>query len=380
MSRPRRYYSSDILCARGAVFTLAIMLASTLATGPGHGPGSVQPSVPADEHTHLCSYDHWEQTASPQSWYIIGNEDAGGHAVNMAGRNISTTPEALWRWMPVPTCVGFELAGPSSVCDAMIVLGLKRIVFVGDSLSYMQAQSLLFLLEPGRTKSPQENNWKPVDIICSGGGKLKLEYVRNDHLTSNPRGKYCSGWAPDFLSKTKPPSLYIFNTGAHEYRVNGTETANNPGGIKEFAKDFGEFAAVLEKHARQRDGDVVFWRPTPEGHANCTRFERPLERPPPVLPDAFGWNLFEDFNALARRALAAANLTRHAHVLDVVPMTRLRPDGHRGGFRREKFLNPALPDDCLHYFLPGPPDAWNHLLATHLSALARARRAPHGLL
>ena len=55
-------------------------------------------------------------------------------------------------------------------------------------------------------------------------------------------------------------------------------------------------------------------------------------------------------------------------MLDVAPMTRLRPDAH---------LRPKT--DCLHFALPGVPDWWNHLLATVLQEAAeRGQRERHG--
>lgn len=51
------------------------------------------------------------------------------------------------------------------------------------------------------------------------------------------------------------------------------------------------------------------------------------------------------------------------HVLDVVPMTILRPDGHVSGPER---CDDCPDNDCLHYILPGPTDYWNHLLFSNL--------------
>lgn len=38
-----------------------------------------------------------------------------------------------------------------------------------------------------------------------------------------------------------------------------------------------------------------------------------------------------------------------------------------------KILLSATQNDCLHYYLPGPPDWWNHLLVTWLADAAAAR-------
>jgi len=50
-------------------------------------------------------------------------------------------------------------------------------------------------------------------------------------------------------------------------------------------------------------------------------------------------------------------------VLDIMPMTILRRDGHIS----DEFRPATVPDgDCLHYALPGPIDWWNHLLFSNL--------------
>ena len=41
----------------------------------------------------------------------------------------------------------------------------------------------------------------------------------------------------------------------------------------------------------------------------------------------------------------------NAKILDVVGLTRLRPDGHRADYQ-----------DCLHYYLPSVVDVWVQLM------------------
>ncbi|XP_011101018.1 protein trichome birefringence-like 23 [Sesamum indicum] len=53
-------------------------------------------------------------------------------------------------------------------------------------------------------------------------------------------------------------------------------------------------------------------------------------------------------------------------LLDVTPLSLLRPDGHPGPYRFfqpfAKGKNATIINDCLHWCLPGPIDAWNDLL------------------
>ena len=53
-------------------------------------------------------------------------------------------------------------------------------------------------------------------------------------------------------------------------------------------------------------------------------------------------------------------------LLDVMPLSLLRPDGHPGPYRHfypfAKDKKAKVQYDCLHWCLPGPIDNWNDLL------------------
>lgn len=53
-------------------------------------------------------------------------------------------------------------------------------------------------------------------------------------------------------------------------------------------------------------------------------------------------------------------------LLDVAPLSLLRPDGHPGSYRYPHPSGngnaPKMPEDCLHWCLPGPIDAWNDVI------------------
>ena len=66
----------------------------------------------------------------------------------------------------------------------------------------------------------------------------------------------------------------------------------------------------------------------------------------------FGWEHFGKYNADVKRAVGQAP---ELCLLDVVPMSILRPDAHI-----------VARDDCLHWKYPGVIDDWNRLLATEL--------------
>ena len=63
-------------------------------------------------------------------------------------------------------------------------------------------------------------------------------------------------------------------------------------------------------------------------------------------------NKFEWYRIPSRDIVSIAHfreLLPQMEILDVAPMTSLRPDGHRA------------PGDCLHYFLPSVVDQWVYM-------------------
>lgn len=66
---------------------------------------------------------------------------------------------------------------------------------------------------------------------------------------------------------------------------------------------------------------------------------------------------------------AAVNASRtgvNLKLLDLSPLSQLRPDGHPGPYRDfhpfAKGKNAKVQNDCLHWCLPGPIDSWNDII------------------
>eukprot|EP00415_Alexandrium_ostenfeldii_P002479 UN2479 len=157
-------------------------------------------------------------------------------------------------------------------------------------------------------------------------------------------------WWQAYINDERP-TLLLANTGLHAHT------------LEYFAADFDEFTSRLAGASHLRRKDSVYFRLTLPGHEDCEKFTSPfrkvgefsLEGP---TSKRYTWDLvpaFNDYVKEAAAALADSQKLRLA-VLDPYTMTILRPDGHMGD------------GDCLHYFLPGVPDWWNHLLATELLA------------
>jgi hypothetical protein len=62
--------------------------------------------------------------------------------------------------------------------------------------------------------------------------------------------------------------------------------------------------------------------------------------------------------AKAKAEAAAAGLL----LMDTTPAMLLRPDGHPSRYGHWPHQNVTLYNDCVHWCLPGPIDAWNEML------------------
>jgi hypothetical protein len=297
----------------------------------------------------------------------------------------------LYRWQPLDAECLWAHADLKSTCHLVNSLDIGRIVFVGDSLSYLQFMSFVFLLgldhgsgkAPGSERTTDGRQSVSISVPCDSKTRkptFELHFVRNHYLlgTSNtkcyaPRAKGCFSelgtkcnrnscipWVP--LLNKGPRTLLILNTGAHSHSTALFEASIN------------EAIKATAKFIRSRR-DIVVFRTTPAGHPNCSQYDAPFV----TLAEAqckaslgvnneftqkFSWHLFANFTRLLKTKVAEFAEEHQMHdlrhsggamVLNVDPMTALRGDGHR----------PQL-GDCLHYYLPGPVDSWNHLLISVL--------------
>jgi len=213
------------------------------------------------------------------------------------------------------------------------------------------------------------------------------------HLHRRWAGEKLSGagpdgaWFDDYV-ESKKKTLLVLNIGAHIHKT------------KTFIQAWDEFLSAFEtKLAENKTGDKIVFRLTPPGHNNCHKFQKPFasldQFETSCSSQQFDWNSFEEYNNHVRESLSKKGLADRVLVLDVVPMTKLRPDGHmefdgpngrpvvpKADLTEDEISLDSLPGidhnfprfgkkpkhkhkqtlDCLHYKLPGVPDYWNHML------------------
>jgi len=283
-----------------------------------------------------------------------------------------------YKWIDAlyPQCQT-ELVTLEGLCDVMQRLGVGRILLVGDSLTWQSSESLHKLL--GATDDAHEGHslksWVATFKCPNGANEIQIQALRNDELNKiaeEPMEKkpncgimgYCMPWINEYTSNPVPTVL-IANAGAHI------------DDIVRFRSLFYDFLNIVD--SADRSDDIVFFRTSVPGHRDCMK-----EGIQPFYyyheyqareTKKWNWDMFYKHNNYVDRTLndraARGDARIPIELLDVYPMTVLRPDGHASSSDCENQCGRA--DDCLHYSLPGPPDWWSHLLYSNLLDLAREK-------
>lgn len=285
-------------------------------------------------------------------------------------------------------------------CDVTRELGIRRILFVGDSLTAAQTESLDGLIGFVGFKGSLTRAFDAaVDCPSGGGGgnnrSVKIcfrrenlgpnyrktdlanrtDAVRAERQQFGPEIPFCTGqkvtpgehcpWhllynetaATTTDDEAGGRTLLVLNQGAHFHSM------------KTFANSFDRFVNLFNGIARP--GDIVVFRATAPGHRDCW-VRRNITIPEMThdlfldlySTDKYDWNLHDSYNRYAREKMEKdLTPTVTGHYLNVYNMTVLRPDEH------------VRAADCLHYMHPGPIDYWNHLLFTNLADMARPQSA-----
>ena len=240
-----------------------------------------------------------------------------------------------------------------SFCSVLEALQIRRVYFFGDSLAVSQWKSLLNLLGLPLVEQASVDRTESATIECPNA------YQRIPIMVAKETG---GDGPPMVLSDTSREFLWSTNTTSNERTLSIWNIGAHYHTEKLFQHDF----ATLSDWMTQRPNDLVFFRTTPPGHADCEprqpkqfNFTHGTRVVPLSNASQYPHTTLHDWDKMfLHNAHAQAHMPSSVRLLDVVPMTLLRSDGHSGG------------KDCLHYMSPGPLDWWNHLLYSHLKRLA----------
>lgn len=286
----------------------------------------------------------------------IMTKKADDVAIKRKGRwDVRETLKYVW-YTPSGVCGQWAPFREAELCRTP--RKVNHILLLGDSL---QEQFVRVFVNNMVQNIPKPATWAVEEWVpeeCEdwiGGKKLKHSYCRVYRLASEG----CSNFTVSFLRNDylqisgnkhvfdrmpwirfwllKDADVVVMNRGAH------------------YMDDdhYISFLRSAVRHIRNKyPKKLIIYRYSAPGHANCTRYTKPLKwrQKPEDLP--FHWGDFTRQNELARKVVEEVGGVH----MDVDKMTALRPDGHQGWIPEIKAF------DCLHYCIPGPIDTWAQLL------------------
>ena len=296
-------------------------------------------------------------------------------ANNVTG-GLSFRPSATYRWQETSYrdhCT-IQMVTKEKLCSVLSTMDIRRIFFLGDSLTLEQCLSLWMLLGPTEDIPLADQSSFSCNVSCPNheGFSFLLQFIRNDELMENSKPvsmrdqvmnckNYCYPWAGSY-KMDESRTLMVVNIGAHLHDRALFESA-----IQRFIESFDSLDRV---------NDIILLRTLVPGHKNCGRkglkpyhslSEYIEDSTNEKVKDTYNWGVFTSYNNFMGRVLSDRARGKRAkarmELLDVFPMTILRPDGHMAD---EYKASETKRTDCLHYSQPGPIDWWNHLMFANL--------------
>ncbi|CAN0863516.1 Protein trichome birefringence-like 38, partial [Linum grandiflorum] len=278
-----------------------------------------------------------------------------------------------YRWQPAGGCTlpGFDGE------KLLTRMRGKKLMFVGDSLSMNQYNSLLCLLHAavprsnitrGTFHSVPSVTFQDYDVSIllftshyfvdieteEMGRVLKLDSITNGDLWKQM----------DFL---------VFNTWAWWYRsgpVKGWDYVQDGETIKEDMNRMEAFKKALNTWAQWVDSDVdtaktaIFFQGASPSHYNGTNWGKPGVRDCSQETEPVSGSKFVIDGALSvalqAQEDAIKTIKNPVHFLDITGLSLLRKDGHPFKYSGLGRM------DCTHWCIAGVTDTWNQLLYANL--------------
>ncbi|GLJ35762.1 hypothetical protein SUGI_0718200 [Cryptomeria japonica] len=290
-----------------------------------------------------------------------------------------------WRWQPLDCDIPRFNAS-----DLLNRLRGKRLVYVGDSISHSQWESMVCLLTQSDGHGKGQSS---VTTFHQGGtsGYLLKEYNCSIELSWSPflvrqhnapdKETLQIDTIDDPASVWKTADILVFSTGhwwTHPLPLAGKDYYEEGGFVHPHMEESVAFEKALRTWARWVDTNIdplhtqVFFRTYSPVHFNgkmwgkkegggCFKETEPIakleEEQVKINPDM-------------KRVLTMGNVTQEmkskVKVVNITWMSMHRKDAHSSVYnkrdenRTESDYSKA---DCSHWCLPGLPDVWNHLLS-----------------
>ena len=265
------------------------------------------------------------------------------------GPNASWTTWVNYSWV-APDCPA--LHAPEGWCEA---LHGRRVLYVGDSTQYQTFMSLLGIMQVKAGPSELLLDFKRFRWahVC-GKTNTSVGFVRNDWLV-NPTWHMGCSWSElrdvrqicryweDSVLALSARDVAVLSKGAHvieptERRLNHT------------------YALA---YALNKSEPLLVWRNAVAGHDGCCEEgaprTEPLSSPYKAPPHhKHGWDKIGRYDDEVFDIFESV-MPRRVHYVDDARLLNVRQDRHICGTKDKT-------GDCLHYFLPGPPDVSNLVL------------------
>ncbi|KAL7087107.1 hypothetical protein ACP275_13G045400 [Erythranthe tilingii] len=273
-----------------------------------------------------------------------------------------------YKWQPT----GCKLPRFNGV-DFMRKLKGKRLMFVGDSLSLNQWQSLTCLLHVALPQAKHISYTKDgLSNFTFPEYDVSLLFLRNAFLVdivSEPRGRVLR---LDSISASKiwgGMDVVIFDSWhwwLHSGRkqpwdwvVYGNTTVKDLDRMTAYEKALNTWAKWIDSNVDSTKTQVFFQGVSPD-HAGgpgssekgCEGQTKPLQSPGSPHP--------------AEQVLEKVlkGMSKHVNLLNITRLSQLRIDGHPSIYGR---FGGRKTDDCTHWCLSGVPDIWNEILYAMLA-------------
>jgi hypothetical protein len=174
--------------------------------------------------------------------------------------------ETSWRWVDhtSESCQIDYTLDINQTCSLLAKLGVDRIFFLGDSLSNSQYSSLINKMG-GHQRLANYTDFgggvQECTLLCTGqNADIRTRGTREGGGKAFPHSKevtptYLSNRSREFLTSSPQRVLAVLNIGVHYHDMPTYQT-----GLAELFGLFDELA---------RPDDLVFFRTTPSGHAEC---------------------------------------------------------------------------------------------------------------
>ncbi|GFY98658.1 similar to TRICHOME BIREFRINGENCE-LIKE 6 [Actinidia rufa] len=299
---------------------------------------------------------------------IYTSDAVNDEGFNCEGNGRLDKDYSKWRWQP-QDC---EIPRFNAKKMLELIKG-KRLVFVGDSITRNQWESMLCLLmgaikDPKRvyethgrriTKEKGDYSFKFVDRQEAGVQTLRIDAI----------DKGSSRW--------KGADILVFNT-AHwwthfktkagiNYYQEGNQVHPHLDVLIAFRRALVTWASWVDKHINPGKTRVFFQSSAPthfrggkwNSGGHCNKATQPLH-------ETSSFNYPENnfiVEEVIRQMKSAVTL------LNVTGLTEYRIDGHPSIYGRKSGKSYSLSiQDCSHWCLPGVPDTWNELLYFHFQS------------